>query len=64
MIVAINIVLILLTIALSYIVGKKIVIKENNWVKFTNTTFSKIEIAALVGILIAQIVLSIGTMCV
>lgn len=62
MIVAINIVFILLTIALGYIVGRKIVVKENKWIKLTDSTFSKLEIAALAGILIAQIALAIGAL--
>lgn len=62
MIVAINIVFILLTIALGYIIGKKIVVKENKWIKLTASTFSKVEVAALVGILIAQIALAIGAL--
>lgn len=63
MLIAINIVFILLTIALSYIVGRKIVVKESRWIKLTDSTFSKVEVTALVGILLAQLVLAIGAMC-
>lgn len=63
MLIAINIVFVLLTIALGYIVGRKIVVKESKWVKLTDSTFSKVEVTALVGILLAQLVLAIGAMC-
>lgn len=63
MLIAINIVFILLTIALGYIVGRKIVVKESKWIKLTDSTFSKVEVTALVGILLAQLVLAIGAMC-
>lgn len=63
MLVAINLVFILLTIALGYIVGRKIVVKENKLIKLTDATFSKVEVAALIGILIAQIALAIGALC-
>lgn len=64
MLVAVNLVIILLTLAIAFVVGRKMIVKEDGKIKLTTATFTKLEVLGLLGAIFAQLVLTIGAMCI
>lgn len=64
MLVAVNLVIILLTLAIAFVVGRKMIVKENGKIKLITATFTKLEVLGLLGAIFAQLVLTIGAMCI
>lgn len=64
MLVAVNLVIILLTLAIAFVVGRKMIVKEDGKIKLITATFTKLEVLGLLGAIFAQLVLTIGAMCI